>query len=279
MESYNEVSFDDWDEQDNKRAERQTDFSKIVSRRAFLGGSVVLGASAFLLGTRALMPTKAQATTAKATKMSNGNKFKAIAANSLDTITLPDGFRWQVVAQWGDPLFSNVPEFDHATRGTAASQALSYGDNNDGMDLFQIDGANVMVVNNEYTNRGVMFGYNKSGLPETVEDVNKGKMAHGVTIMEISQSNGKWGIVKDSRFNKRLTPDTPINVVGPARGSMLLKTADDPEGTTILGTYNNCGNGRTPWAPTLLVKKILMDTFQTVLVKMLQEHQSRNDMV
>ena len=188
MEGYNEVSFDDWDEKGNKRAKQETEFSKIVSRRLFLGGSVALGASAFLLSTSALVSTKAQAAI-----MSNGNKFKAVMANSLDTITLPDGFKWQVVAQWGDPLFSNVPEFNHATRGTAASQALSCGDNNDGMDLFQIDGANVLVVNNEYTNRGVMFGYNKSGLPESVEDINKGKMAHGVTIMEIAKSDDKVG--------------------------------------------------------------------------------------
>ena len=246
MTTVNEVSFDDWDEQNNLRSEQETDFSHVVSRRAFLSGSAALGASAFLLGTSALVATKVQATI-----MSNGNKFKAVAANSLDTITVPEGFDWHVVAQWGDPLFSNVPEFDHATRGTSASQALAYGDNNDGMDLFQVDGANVMVVNNEYTNRGVMFGYNESGLPETVEDVNKGKMAHGVTIMEIAKTNGEWGIVKDSRFNKRFTPDTLINVVGPARGSELLKTADDTKGTTILGTYNNCGNGRTPWGTYL----------------------------
>ena len=231
MEGSNEVSFDEWDEQNNDRADQQTDFSKIVDRRLFLGGSIAIGTSAFLLGTTSLVPTKAQASI-----MSNGNKFNAVAANDLDTITLPEGFKWHAVAEWGDPLFNNLPEFDHATRGTAATQALSYGDNNDGMDLFQIDGANVMVVNNEYTNRGVMFGYNESGLPETVEDVNKGKMAHGVTIMELAQANGEWSIVKDSRFNKRFTPDTPINVVGPARGSELLKTADDPNGTTILGT-------------------------------------------
>lgn len=246
MTTVNQISFDDWGEQNNVRSEQATDFSLVVSRRAFLRGGAILGASAFLLGTSALVPTKAQATT-----MSKGNKFKAVAANSLDTITVPEGFNWHVVAQWGDPLFSNVPEFDHATRGTSASQALACGDNNDGMDLFQVDGANVMVVNNEYTNRGVMFGYNESGLPETIEDVNKGKMAHGVTIMEIAKTNGEWGIVKDSRFNKRFTPDTPINVVGPARGSKLLKTADDTEGTTILGTYSNCGNGRTPWGTYL----------------------------
>lgn len=246
MTKLNEISFDDWDEQNNLRSENETDFSHIVSRRAFLNGSIVLGASAFLLGTSALVPTKAQATI-----MSNGNKFKAVTANSHDTITVPEGFNWHVVAQWGDPLFSNVPEFDHAKRGTSASQALAFGDNNDGMDLYQVDGANVMVVNNEYTNRGVMFGYNESGLPETIEDINKGKMAHGVTIVEIAKKNGEWCIVKDSRFNKRLNPDTPINVVGPARGSELLKTVDDIEGTTILGTYNNCGNGRTPWGTYL----------------------------
>ena len=123
------------------------------------------------------------------------------------------------------------------------------------MDLFEIDGAKVMVVNNEYTNRSVMFGNNKSGLPKTVEDVNKGKMAHGVTIMEIAEMNRAWGIKKDSRFNKGITPDTPISVVGPARGSALLKTADDPTGTVVLGTFNNCGNGCTAWGTYLACEK------------------------
>lgn len=246
MKNSENISFDDWDEQDNVRAERETDFANIVSRRTFLGGGIVLGASAFLLGTTALTPRKAQAT-----MMNSGKVFTAVAANSLDDITVPDGFSWHVVARWGDPLFSNVPEFDHATRGTASSQALACGDNNDGMDLFEVDGASIMVFNNEYVNRSVMFGYNESGLPESVEDVNKGKMAHGLTIMEIAQKNGKWGIVKDSRYNRRVTPDTPVDVVGPARGSDLIKTADDADGTTILGTYNNCGNGRTPWGTYL----------------------------
>ncbi|MEC8308925.1 MAG: PhoX family phosphatase, partial [Pseudomonadota bacterium] len=215
---------------------------------AFLGNSLALGASAFVIGAGALQAPKTQAA---GVVTRTGLKFNPVKANSLDTITVPDNFNWQIVAQWGDPLFSDTPEFDHLTRGTAESQALAFGDNNDGMDLFQIDGKNVMVVNNEYTNRSVMFGYNPLGLPETVEDVNKGKMAHGVTIMEVANTNGQWGIVKDSRFNRRFTPDTPIDIVGPARGSLLLKTKNDPDGETVLGTYNNCGNGRTPWGTYL----------------------------
>lgn len=249
MPKFDEISFNDWDEIDNPRAEQDSDFSKIVmSRRAFLGKSLALGASAFVIGAGALQAPKIQAA---GVVTRTGLKFNPVKANSLDTITVPDNFNWQVVAQWGDPLFSDAPEFDHLTRGTAESQALAFGDNNDGMDLFQIDGKNVMVVNNEYTNRSVMFGYNPSGLPETVEDVNKGKMAHGVTIMEVANTNGQWGIVKDSRFNRRFTPDTPIDIVGPARGSLLLKTKNDPDGETVLGTYNNCGNGRTPWGTYL----------------------------
>lgn len=249
MPKFDEISFNDWDEIDNPRAEQDSDFSKIVmSRRAFLGNSLALGASAFVIGAGALQAPKIQAA---GVVTRTGLKFNPVKANSLDTITVPDNFNWQVVAQWGDPLFSDAPEFDHLTRGTAESQALAFGDNNDGMDLFQIDGKNVMVVNNEYTNRSVMFGYNPSGLPETVEDVNKGKMAHGVTIMEVANTNGQWGIVKDSRFNRRFTPDTPIDIVGPARGSLLLKTKNDPDGETVLGTYNNCGNGRTPWGTYL----------------------------
>ena len=40
-------------------------------------------------------------------------------------------------------------------------------------------------------------------------------------------------------------------MVGPVRSSDLIKTSLNPRGTTIQGTYNNCGNGRTPWGTYL----------------------------
>ena len=36
-----------------------------------------------------------------------------------------------------------------------------------------------------------------------------------------------------------------------ARGHDLLKTAADPHGVQSLGTWNNCGSGRTPWGTYL----------------------------
>ena len=79
----------------------------------------------------------------------------------------------------------------------------------------------------------------------------KGKAAHGVTVMEIAQSGGSWSVVKDSPYNRRITADTPMRITGPAAGHDLMKTQFDPTGTRSLGTWNNCGNGRTPWGTYL----------------------------
>ena len=64
-----------------------------------------------------------------------------MAANGLDTVTVPEGFSWHVIARWGDPLWSTGAPFDHATRGTGASQEAAFGDNCDGMALFVHEGA------------------------------------------------------------------------------------------------------------------------------------------
>jgi secreted PhoX family phosphatase len=42
-----------------------------------------------------------------------------------------------------------------------------------------------------------------------------------------------------------------MEITGPARGHDLMKTAADPTGVQSLGTWNNCGSGRTPWGTYL----------------------------
>ena len=239
-----EISFDEFDELQNPPP-ATTGFDRVVarrlSRRGFMGGAAAFGAAA-LLGTTALT---------RPAEAADRFGFEAVPANTRDTITLPEGYDWQVVARWGDPMWSDVPEFDPATRGTPDSQARAFGDNNDGMALFTRGGRNVLAVNNEYTNREIIFGYNESGKPENAEDALKGMMAHGVSIVEVVQRDGRWSIVKDSEFNRRITPKTPMQITGPAAGHDLLKTEADPTGTRSLGTWNNCGNGRTPWGTYL----------------------------
>ena len=64
-------------------------------------------------------------------------------------------------------------------------------------------------------------------------------------------ADGSWEHVKTSPYNRRIHGNTPITIQGPAAGHELMKTAADPSGTEVLGTLNNCGNGRTPWGTYL----------------------------
>ncbi|MDD9909044.1 MAG: PhoX family phosphatase [Ahrensia sp.] len=244
--SIDELSFDEIDEIANPRPE-ETDFDRIVeqaiSRRGFLSGVLVMGSAAALSATTALTPGAAAA--------ADRFGFDAVAANTRDGITLPTGFKWDMVISWGDPIFPGAPEFDGATRGTGASQATSFGDNIDGMALFSDGQRDLLVCNNEYTNRKIIWGNRAEGAWETDDDVEKGMMAHGVSVVEVAKTDGRWLPVQDSRMNRRITPQTPMDITGPARGHDMLKTSADPAAEAALGTWNNCGNGRTPWGTYL----------------------------
>ena len=242
-----ELSFNEVDEVHDSRPPG-TDFGRLVeraiSRREFLGAGIAFGAAAFVTTAGVLRPSTARAA-------GDMFGFEPIAANALDTVTVPPGYNWHVVAKWGEPMWSNGAEFDQMTRGTGASQELAFGDNNDGMALFTDGDANVLTVNNEYTNLKISYGGAGSGSPENADDVRKGKAAHGVSVVEIAEKDGMWSIVMDSPYNRRITADTPMEITGPARGHDLLRTAADPQGVQSLGTWNNCGNGRTPWGTYL----------------------------
>lgn len=245
-------SFDDFDEQRSQRP-LQTAFDivmdRALSRRDMMGAALTFGVSTFL--TNAAFPAAALA----APVSEDVFGFDNVTANSLDTVTVPDGYRWQVVTKWGDPLFSAAPEFNEASLGDAASQLQAVGDNNDGMSLFEVEGHTLLVVNNEYINRKIFYGNREKGRPETADDIAKGKAAHGITIAELTfaggREDGEWQLLKDSPYNRRITADTEMELTGPAAGHPLLQTEADPAGVSVLGTINNCGNGETPWGTYL----------------------------
>lgn len=243
-------SFDEFDEMRDPR-EEPTDFERItekmVSRRSFLGGAAAVGATAAVMTTTALTPFQARADAHAASRLA----FDAVPANALDTVTVPRGYSWQIVTQWGDPLWSKSIGFDETTRGTGASQEMAIGDNTDGMAMFVNEGRTVLAANNEYTNLGIIYANREGGKPINADDVRKGKAAHGVTVSELVRGEDGWQIVIDLPYNRRITADTPMAITGPAAGHDLLKTAADPSGTSVNGTCNNCGNGTTPWGTYL----------------------------
>ena len=246
MDGFKEdISFDDFDEHLNPKPE-ECEFDRVVesaiSRRGALG---VLAFGSFAAMNGAFAPTPAMA-------RSDRFAFEAIPTSTADAVNVPPGYNAQVVVRWGDPLWSGAPEFDHATRGDAASQAQAFGDNIDGMEVYPHGDNLIIVVNNEYTNRSIIWGNREDGKFANADDVLKGMMAQGVTVAEIARGeDGAWGIVQDSPYNRRITPDVDMDITGPAAGHDHLKTSADPTGTTSKGTWNNCGNGTTPWGTYL----------------------------
>lgn len=87
----------------------------------------------------------------------------------------------------------------------------------------------------------------------TEEQVNIGLAAHGQTVLEVEKVAGSGDLkaLVGAPLNRRITATTPFALTGPAAGSDLVKTSEDPEGTTVLGTLNNCSGGVTPWGTYL----------------------------
>lgn len=257
MKHYDDLTFDEFDEQINPKP-AENDFDRVMdialSRRDLFKGVIAFGSVAALGNT--LLPATASASASRFA-------FEPVGISTADTIIVPPGYSSQVVARWGDPLWSGVTDFDHATRGDAKTQAMSFGDNNDGMELYADGDKTVLIVNNEYTNKSVIWGNRPDGKAENDDDIEKGKMAHGLTVVELKQEGNTWSMVKDSRYNRRVTPDTEMTITGPAAGHDLLKTSADPTGTVALGTWNNCGNGSTPWGTYLACEENFNGYFAT----------------
>ena len=81
-------------------------------------------------------------------------------AAAVDAVTVPEGFTWQPVIRWGDPIFNDAPDFD-LNNQTAAAQERQFGYNNDYTDILEIPGSKgrraVLFANHEYTNESIMF--------------------------------------------------------------------------------------------------------------------------
>lgn len=242
--------FDKQDQLNNPVTETP-DFTRMVeeglNRRQFLSGAAIMGLGA-LASSYSPISEAMQSVSGKGLSPDIG--FKAVPASTADTIIVPEGYRWDTLISWGDPLFSGIENFKDGGLNSAAAQEKQFGDNSDGMSFFPLsDDRAILAINNEYTNYEYLFAH--QGKQMTAEDVRKAQAAHGVSVFEIEKKNGGWQLVKDSRYNRRIHANTPMVITGPAAGHDLMKTEDDPSGTLALGTFNNCANGETPWGTYL----------------------------
>lgn len=179
--------------------------------------------------------------------------FKSVPMNNLDTVTVPEGYRAQVLYRWGDAvgLPGNMPMFKADASNTAAEQEAQAGMHHDGIHFFPLDGSHrgLLVMNHEYTDDGLLHVDGMSRW--SAEKVAKAQAAMGVSVIEIENKGGQWHVVRPSPYARRITATTPMTISGPARGHAMLRTRDDASGAVVLGTINNCAHGFTPWGTYL----------------------------
>ncbi|MGY2238910.1 PhoX family protein [Pseudomonas gingeri] len=240
---------------------QSTDLEQMVglSRRGFISAGALCGAAMFLGGnllTRSVMAASVSAASGKLLG------FDSIAAATSDSLTLPPGYTSSVLISWGQPLEKNGPAFDPSGNGTAKAQEVQFGDNNDGMSLFPFPGDDnraLMAINNEYTNYRYLYPH--GGQPKSLEDVRKAQASEGVSVIEVRRKGEQWQFVQGSSYNRRIHGNTPIRFGGPAAGHPWLQTKADKQGRKVLGTFQNCANGKTPWGTYLTCEENFTDCF------------------
>ncbi|POX51255.1 PhoX family phosphatase [Streptomyces sp. Ru72] len=226
-----------------------------LSRRSALRAAAVVTVAA-TTGTAALAAgaPRAEAAAPARTGAARGLRFTPVAPNTADAVTVPDGYRQNIVIRWGDPILRGAPAFDPEHQ-TAAAQAGQFGYNNDFLALLPLPGEHrrqLLVANHEYTDEVIMFrGYDPEN--PTRQQAEVAWAAHGLSavVVEEDARTGRLTAVPRHPLNRRVTATTEFRLTGPAAGSELLKTSADPSGRTVLGTLNNCSGGTTPWGTTL----------------------------
>jgi hypothetical protein len=189
--------------------------------------------------------------------------FAAVAKNLDDRVTVPSGHSVTVLTRLGDPILGGVPAY--ANDGTDTNFAGRIGDHGDALYYYGLSAAGVrddnssirglLVQNHENLNVQYLHPNGPTNLTSGVRpaaEAIKEIEAHGVSIVEIQDTgNRNWVTVPGSALNRRITPNTPMQINGPVRGSAFVRTVASPDGTTATGTINNCANGHAAWGTNL----------------------------
>jgi uncharacterized protein len=217
------------------RHERRNFMDKKITRRKFMtylgiGTAALIGSAA---GVNKVLEAadRSQAAISATAGTPKGIPFQPITPSDKDELVLPKGFTYDVVAAWGDDI----------------GNGEKFGFNCDLTVYFPINGSSehgLLWVNHEYTGNGKIFLY-----PENTPEAEKHKIEQynlGGSVIEIKKEKGKWVLDKKSKYARRITANTPMDLTGPARGDGAVGGVAEVE-----GTYANCSGGRTKWDTVL----------------------------
>ena len=190
-------------------------------------------------------------------------RFGAVGKSLEDRVQVPAGYTATVLYATGDALRRETPTFRND--GSDTDWEHRAGDHHDGMEFFGLDRSGkrrdpsgtergLLALNHEAISQQYLHA--AGATPNDVAarpaaEVDKEIAAHGVSVVEVRRHGTAWRYERESAFNRRITPDTRIEIAGPLRGHPLMATRYDPSGRRTRGTINNCGTGLTPWGTLL----------------------------
>jgi uncharacterized protein len=198
--------------------------------------------------------------------------FAPVPPATGDAVVVPEGYVATPFMPWGEPVGiagAPMPAWRDDASASAAEQALQMGMHHDGMQYFPLEGSRrgLLVMNHEYVDDGLLHTTGRADW--SAEKVAKSQAAHGISVLEVrlqggqGGQGGEWQAVRPSPLARRITATTPFAVGGPAAGHPLMRTAADPTGTRVLGTFANCAAGLTPWGTYLSGEENFQDYFTT----------------
>jgi secreted PhoX family phosphatase len=227
-----------------------------LSRRAALKGMGAAGAlGLFGCGTAGVAPGSADG--------SAPFTFGEVGRSTDDKARVPAGYDLQVLIRHGDPIRRGGPQYRVAAQ-TPAEQEQQFGADNDFIAFMPLprgsgsSARGLLGVNHENHRRHLVWpglGGKDAASRMTRERVEVQMAAQGFSVIEIAKSAAAWRVIDDSPYNRRIHSSTETRASGPAAGSPRLRTRADPSGTRILGTFNNCAGGVSPWNTVLTTEE------------------------
>ena len=247
---------DHFEEQDGVAVNPSTEptIGEVISRRAMLKGMAATGAFG-LFGC------------ATATTSGDGSAplgFTEVPRSEDDKHHVAPGYNVQVLLRQGDPLKPGAPEYNPATQ-TGADQEQQFGTDADFISYMPLPYGSktstrgLLGVNHENHRAALCFPGNPKQLSR--EQVSVQMAAQGFSIAEIAKEGNQWRVMKDSKYNRRISANTPMRIGGPAAGHDRMKTTEDPFATRAVGTFNNCAGGTTPWGTMLTAEENIQNYF------------------
>ena len=235
--------------------------ARLTRRKALLGGLSATTAAVFGgLGLSGCDSNNDDTDTSTPGPVTPKLNFSAVEKATFDRVGLPAGYTATVLYALGDPIKAGIAAFKND--GTDDGYDSRAGDHHDGMSYFGLgeDGKwapdrsdrGLLCMNHENITQKYLHASAPSTAPRNLSEVLKEMHCHGVSVVEIRKdAAGKFAVVQDSSFNRRITPFTEMEIRGPVRGSKFVVTKFSTTGQKTRGTINNCANGYTPWGTYL----------------------------